>query len=423
MSNIKDRIIKTPPLEYVAYMYMYTNLIDGMMYLGVHKGSVDDSYNHSSTNEEFQKVFVDSKSELKYEVLSYADTYEEILQQEYTALTKVDARNNPLYYNKTNGRPSYKDKDLLKCKSLLESIWNGEYPVVKEPITMHKDMGYLQIRFQHDPELQQNIKQLIDDADGNTDKCNPVLVYEGIGMDGNDVRGDGNHTVLGASASKHCIDIPSMRIPFDVCSVYTDSELRYVSLMMNRIPDIIKKPTTQSDAIKGIIDDYYGTNTPVYAASNLEALCDYGFTKQKRTTILKKADQLIEEKNMKLQSGKLFKDYNAKPHAQELKDKVTYYSNLNGMTAVPMSSGSFQIGRIFESLYAVRNVDPVINSITIVVHHPTVAQGKLWKQSIQSNFINIFEHCVKKDITIDFVEMEMWMNDTQPAVDGDSSES
>ena len=88
-----------------------------------------------------------------------------------------------------------------------------------------------------------------------------------------------------------------------------------------------------------------------------------------------------------------------------------------------MSSSSTNIGRIFETLYAVKDI---CQNITIVVHHSTVAQGKKWKKTIQPNFINILEHCTKDEIEIDFVEMDMWMDDTQPALieeEGDSDES
>ena len=58
MTNIVEQVIATPPASYEAYLYQYTNLVDGKAYVGIHKGSVDDTYNHSSTNEEFQKVSI-----------------------------------------------------------------------------------------------------------------------------------------------------------------------------------------------------------------------------------------------------------------------------------------------------------------------------------------------------------------------------
>ena len=98
MTNIVEQVIATPPASYEAYLYQYTNLVDGKAYVGIHKGSVDDPYNHSSTNEEFQKVFATSKSQLKFEVIEYGD-YVTIQNAEYNILKKVNARTNPMYYN------------------------------------------------------------------------------------------------------------------------------------------------------------------------------------------------------------------------------------------------------------------------------------------------------------------------------------
>ena len=95
--------------SYEAYLYRYTNVTDGKakkVYIGIHKGSVDDSYNHSSKNSEFQKAFSNSKSKLKFEVLEYG-SYMEMQNTEYRMLKKVDARKNSLYYNKSNVFPKF----------------------------------------------------------------------------------------------------------------------------------------------------------------------------------------------------------------------------------------------------------------------------------------------------------------------------
>ena len=49
-SNIVEQVIATPPASYEGYLYKFTNLDDGKMYVGIHKGAVDDDYNHSSKN-------------------------------------------------------------------------------------------------------------------------------------------------------------------------------------------------------------------------------------------------------------------------------------------------------------------------------------------------------------------------------------
>ena len=73
MTNIIETNIVTPPGSYEAYLYRYTNIPTSQQYVGIHKGSVDDAYKHSSTNTEFQTIFSDSSSELKFEVLSFGE--------------------------------------------------------------------------------------------------------------------------------------------------------------------------------------------------------------------------------------------------------------------------------------------------------------------------------------------------------------
>ena len=121
ITNIVETVIAPPPSNYEGYLYSYTNLTTNQIYLGIHKGSVDDDYNHSSSNVDFAEVFADLNSKLKFEVINYGD-YTEMQQLENITLTKVDARNNSLYYNKSNGFPVYKQPDLDKCRLLLLSL-------------------------------------------------------------------------------------------------------------------------------------------------------------------------------------------------------------------------------------------------------------------------------------------------------------
>lgn len=38
---------------------------------------------------------------------------------EHKVLSEVDAKNNPLYFNKTNGAPKYRPIDIIKVKELV----------------------------------------------------------------------------------------------------------------------------------------------------------------------------------------------------------------------------------------------------------------------------------------------------------------
>ena len=404
MSNIVEQEIANPPASYEAYLYQYTNLTDGKVYVGIHKGSVDDSYNHSSTNEEFAKVFANSKSKLKFEVLEFGD-YTAMQNAEHRILKKANARTNPMYYNLSNGFPQFAEPDIENCLFINQQIDDGVFPVTKEDLQLHVSMAALQVRFQHDPDLQKTIKQKIDDARGCTDACNPVLVWEGRGANGEDLRGDGNHTVLGAGQSKHAVDIPVMRIPYAVHCELTDEELRFIGNLRNKKPTIVKKDISESDGIKYVLD-MAKKKVPFNAQSNVTALKEFGFTKAQVKVILNKSNQILETQAAHISAGRIFVNYKAKPHSAILDATVASYNRPDlGQCSMYLSSGAVRFERVLENLYANRET---CTKCVVVIHHPTVASGKSWKTQGQPYLLNL---CDYFNLDVEFVEMDMWMDD------------
>ena len=409
MNNIVQRDISPPPSKYQAYLYRYTNLSDDKMYVGIHQGSVDDNYNHSSTSEEFAKVFTDPNSQLKFEVMQYG-SFNEMKTAEYNILKKENAKDNEQYYNKHNGAPAFVETDLESIKFLVKQIEDGVFPVTKENISEHEDMPYLQVRFQNNPELQKIIKEKIDDAKGNTDKCNPLIVCEGRTKDGGDIRIDGSHTCFGASQSKHAHEIPVMRIPYDAHANLTDRELKRVANLLNKTSDIIKGPMSIQDAIKDILDNN-AQGVPYNSNTNVTYLKECGFTgaggSGQIKKILDKAKQIIDE-NLAIKSNKLFIKYGAKPHSDILSARVNKLGSQDGCCSTYMSSAKLSVERILETLYA--NAEDT-NKIWVVIHHPTAEWGKKWKKTIQPLWINILDTVLKDEFEVEFVEMKMWMDD------------
>tara|TARA_R110002167_G_scaffold364798_1_gene587442 strand:+ start:689 stop:1930 length:1242 start_codon:yes stop_codon:yes gene_type:complete len=403
-SNIVEQVIATPPASYEGYLYKFTNLDDGKMYVGIHKGAVDDPYNHSSENVEFQKVFVDSEAKLSYEVLSYGD-YIQMQNDEHRILKQVDARTNPMYYNKSNGFPQFAEPDIENCKFVNSQIDSGVFPTKKEDIELHTKMSALQVRFEHIPALQRTIKEKIDDARGNTDACNPVLVWEGRGENGEDLRGDGNHTVLGAGQSKHAVDIPVMRIPYAFHCDLTDEELRFIGNLRNKKPVITKEYTSTEDGIKYVLD-MAAKKIPYNAPSNSQALKEFGHTKAQIRKILDNANQIIETKKQHISAGRIFINYKAKPHSTILDAKVASYNRPDlGQCSMYLSSGAVRFERVLEILYANRET---CKRCVVVIHHPSVKQGGLWKKDDQPFLMNLASHF---KLDVEFIEMEMWMAD------------
>jgi hypothetical protein len=410
MTNITKTNIATPPGSYEAYLYRYTNLKTNQQYVGIHKGSVDDAYNHSSKNTEFQEVFSRTSSELKYEVLYYGE-YAEMQNLEYKTLKKADARNNPLFYNKSNGFPSYEEPDLDKCMELYERIISGEFNVGKEPLSLHELMAAIQVRFEHIPELQQIIKEKISDANGNTDKCNPVLIYESRGPEGEDLRGDGNHTVRGALASKHATEVPVTRVPYDIHKDLSLSELKGVSNLMNKKAEVTKKEMSVKDGTKHIMDNYFENSVPVESNSNVDWLKAYGFTGSKNvgeiSRSINKAKDLIEKLDMR-NNNQLFCNYKAAPHNITLENTVESFKDSNTVS-IYCSSAKFAVDRVLEAMFAAKAANK--KNIVIVIHHPNLRQAKTWKMHIQPQWIANFDYTLNQDFDITFYEMPTTMSD------------
>jgi len=412
MKNIIERAIASPPSNYEAYLYRYTNLIDLKVYVGIHKGSVDDSYKHSATCKEFAEVFNNNDSQLKFEVLQYG-SYLEMRTAEHSILSKDDARNSDMYYNKTNGAAAFIEPREDMIKLFVEQILDGAYESNHENIDKHVDMPYVQVRFEHNAELQRAIKEAIDDAGGNTDKCNPLIVLEGRESKGGDVRIDGNTTLFGASKSKHATKLPVIRIPYDSHKHLTDFEVNRVGRLLNRKPEIEKKPTDRKDAVKDILEAH-ANGIPVTAQSNVSILKLYGFTTGMIRRIIKEAQQLIA-KNEGLKNNQLFIRYKAAPHSNILKATTIAFGQEKGWCSTFCSSAKLSVERILETLDAnsPEVTDGKIDNkkIMVVIHHPTVEDGKTWKTDIQPTWIKRLDKLLKDDYTVEFHEMSMWQSD------------
>ena len=143
---------------------------------------------------------------------------------------------------------------------------------------------------------------------------------------------------------------------------------------------------------------------PFNAQSNVLALKEFGFTKAQIKTILNKSNQILEQQEQHRSAGRLFVNYKAKPHSNILDAKVASYNRPDiGQCSMYLSSGALRLERVLETIYATQTTKCVV-----VIHHPTVAQSKLWRTQIQPLWMNICNHF---NLDVEFVEMEMWMDD------------
>ena len=383
--SIKEINIETEPSIYEGYLYRFTDMNTNKVYVGVHKGYVGDGYWHSSTDLDFKKTFSDSNSILKFEILEYGN-YAEMTVLERKILKDNDARNNPLFINKSNGSAKFSQPDNELMLELHTKIINKEFPITYESIDDVYELPRLQVRAEESKELRLEIKERIDDAGGNTDGCNPIVIYEGR-QSGNDIVGDGNHTLGGAKDAKHSTVVPVMRIPKEVHEQYTNDELKGVSNLQNKRPKTIKKAMSVDDGVKYIVG-VYANGTPYDSIGNKEYLELCGFTKRRITTILKKAKVEIDLNNLAM-ANKLWIDYTDKVHSKTKDATIEGFRDSNTIS-LGYSSSMFKFDNLMHSIFAhteynekTKKYEPTKTNIIVTVYHKNPDAEDNWKVAHQ----------------------------------------
>tara|TARA_R100000005_G_C4977763_1_gene188544 strand:- start:89 stop:1411 length:1323 start_codon:yes stop_codon:yes gene_type:complete len=252
--SIKETRVAEPPKDgYDAYLYQYTNLDNGKIYVGIHKGDYNDGYTNSSTNEEFNEALANPNSNFRYEVKEYG-SYSLMTVRENDILSIGRSLNKDMYYNKTNGAPQFKVPDFDAVDLLINKVKTGHYPVTQMSREDLQELQFIQVRTEEHSELKKDIAQSIDEAAGDTSKCEPIVIFEGRGLHGDDIGGDGNHTHQGGMLSKKMRSMPVIVVPFKDNKHYSNVELRTFSNEMNSPQEVHKNPASKEDLKKQLLN-------------------------------------------------------------------------------------------------------------------------------------------------------------------------
>jgi len=252
--SVKEYNVAEPPQEgYEAYLYQYTNLDNQKVYVGIHKGDFNDGYTNSSTNEEFNEALANPNSNFLYEVKEYG-SYSLMTVRENDILSIGRSINKAMFYNKTNGAPQFKVPDFDAVDLLLKKVKTGHYPVTQMSRKDLEGLQFIQVRTEEHSELKKDIAQSIDEAAGDTSKCEPIVIFEGRGQHGDDIGGDGNHTHQGGMLSKKMISMPVIVVPFKDNKHYSNVELRTFANEMNSPNEVHKNPASKEDLKKQLLN-------------------------------------------------------------------------------------------------------------------------------------------------------------------------
>ena len=372
--------IASPPSEYEAYLYRWINLANDKIYLGKRDGSVDDTYRHSSTSDEFNAVFSDPASVLHFEVFEYG-TKGYIQNREYQELSAVNAISNDKYYNKSNGSPTKKTAAPLNEKAIEKFVNQIEaeiWPAQLENVDEHADpdqVAYLQVRDSHDPDHQNRIRDRINDHGiQDTDPVVVLLDYPLPYKKG--VRGkyriDGNHTVFAIKTSKNHSQVKVMYIPRCDWEHLTEAELESVALGLNNHQSLYKDNSAE-DALR-YLRKRVKEGQSHKSAQLTRIMESVGFSSHDINAAKTKINKEIKENSHENTSN--FIKWSSAAYKKILDKKVNHYKN-DDVGCKVVSSAAFRIGNIIEYAY-----DIDVHRIHVLIHHKDRKAKQNWEKTV-----------------------------------------
>ena len=405
MNNVETIFAKPPSDGFEAFVYRWTVLElppdiqeDRKYYTGLRAGDPNDGYYQSSTSKIFKKLFSDPRTKWKREILLYG-TLNDMRTKENRLLEAVDAKDNPEYFNKTNGYSVTLEPDYDACELFFDSIESGAYPIEYEAKEDHFIMDYVQVRESNDDKHVQDIADRIEEQGGDTRSkgtANPVIVLLDRLGEGKHQRLNGTHTVLGANKSKSCTEIPVKNIPHKDHKHLTDQDTHTVGMWMNPIPKQKIKVNQPEDAVR-YIKTLVAGGVDVNSNSTYSSLQRAGYSKRQINAAVKKVAQDIKNaKNNKLAN---VINWNTGEDEKVLDKRIEALKNKyekkhkKRIVVVKMSSGSFNIGRVLEKCYNEFGVNLEWKCV-IMLYHSNKDHQEAWENTGSDKWKKILKHTI-----------------------------
>ena len=306
--------------SYDAFVYEYTNIENGMKYVGSHLGRLGDGYWHSSRKLEFIDLFSGMSPIFEYKILGVG-SFDEMKNLEAKIHKDNEVVSNKMYYNLAAAGSAFKvpvRQDLIKDFVFpkvdkgdfnISELWNKSDLLDRGP---NSKITALQVRYEDNPliiEIRHLIKQK-----GDTSDCSRILLVE-LG-NGRYMIIDGNSTLQAVSTIDFATKLRVAIIPKKFMDHYEINldELRYLGQLMNPESEVIKTPTSANDLIKTLQSFYVESNKKIKFNSDYCLNYIYSVLKcspQKAGSIAKKAKKDYQTK-AKLKSGSKVIDYHSK---------------------------------------------------------------------------------------------------------------
>ena len=287
------------------------------------------------------------------------------------------------------------------CREVADKIIAGSFDCLEtEKVSIISQLNTLQIRSEDSLEQIQDIADAIDELDGSIENTDPVLIWEGADENGEDLIGDGNHTLRGIVKSKSTV-IKTRRIPQQVWESMdiTMIEMVMIGSFMNKKPEKFKLCNDRNTFYKHLISLKVKCNVDIDSESSHDYLKSAGITtRKKRNVIIKNAVELWMQKQLE-GVGKKVKQYgqNApQDNNDELMEKCDRLRDSSTMIVYGSTGASKNLECAMLSELTDEKVNGKKHKIAFVLYHNKFEHKTKWDNDGKSAFINKMQKTLNK---------------------------
>jgi hypothetical protein len=402
-------MIKNKDTQMIYEAYVYEIKIfkgeETFYYVGWHMGLISDEYLCSSSDPILKEDYANFDHE--FNVIETGTAYD-MAYLEWKMLTEVDAKNNPFYYNKSNGGGKYLKKhgNIIMIDKLEDEIKAKKYLAEPTPLQKFKDnqIRVFQIRDIDGTKASHvtSLSHKIDELEGDMSTWEPIVIFKDMDGPEEDVLGQGNHTTTaGIKSSKNykISDIPTQMIPKSVWSKLSPFELETLLLRLNPLPEKPSLPTSETSAEQWLIKNLNKNGVPIKSDSNVEELKKWGFSVQKITKgLMPSAIRSMNNKNG-LKPGHIIIDYTTGEAKQMLDDAISANKS-DTEFAMAWPSSWLKWDKIMNDYFPLHNNK---DFWTIYIFHKSADDKKQWEDTEFDKYKTTFDILAEKfDIQIDW---------------------
>mgnify|MGYP001386255410 CR=1 FL=1 len=392
-----------------AYVYEITVNGTGKKYIGFHKlkkGETISNYIHSSKCPIFLEDF--AKGDNEYKIVARG-TATDMATLEKDMLLEVDAKNNPDYYNKSNGGGMYVKTvgKKLELMELFQMIKTKELPIILVKKLLITELKRYQTRVENtDMKHVGVLADTMTDLHGKLDDFDPIVVLKGYGKNGEDIILDGNHTTLAAKQVPQVVKVPVMYIPKKIWKQFDATQLQILANLLNPQQEKAAKAGSPEDQISWIVASFKKNGVPADSIENVEILKTMNFKTRTINSIIKKAKAKITL-NDKLPDGWIWKQWSL--YKSEL-DMIIENGTDKDSIALHQSSGKFNLHKLQDMLKALAKAKSKKKYANVYITHPNWNTMQEWNTKWLPKVLDDIEFWITpKGFNVDVISLEYKM--------------